>query len=275
MTNTTLTLSEDAAREELDKAIAKGKKDKRTRGVSAKLKKARPLNLKEAIAIARGEKAPPDGVLIKPLNQGTLAIRIRGTVPLVIHAFGQKALTKMRETHEAGSQAKSKKTREPKNVLQVCEDAKHKSAEGWEGFPAGALRAGMISACRLVGFKMTLAKLSIFVKGDGVDAVDKTPLIRIHGEATMVEHAVRNANGVADLRHRPCYEDWYADLVITWDKDQFSMDDVVNLVARVGLQIGIGEGRPDSKKSAGMGWGLFEIENMPADAFAAAEKSNG
>jgi hypothetical protein len=31
-------------------------------------------------------------------------------------------------------------------------------------------------------------------------------------------------------------------------------------MARVGLQVGIGEGRPDSKNSAGMGWGLFTIE---------------
>jgi hypothetical protein len=31
-------------------------------------------------------------------------------------------------------------------------------------------------------------------------------------------------------------------------------------IARVGQQVGICEGRPDSKNSAGMGWGLFDIE---------------
>jgi len=35
---------------------------------------------------------------------------------------------------------------------------------------------------------------------------------------------------------------------------------LTNLLARAGLQVGIGEGRPDSKNSAGMGWGLFQIE---------------
>jgi hypothetical protein len=29
----------------------------------------------------------------------------------------------------------------------------------------------------------------------------------------------------------------------------------------VGRQVGIGEGRPDSRNSCGMGWGLFEIVN--------------
>jgi hypothetical protein len=41
--------------------------------------------------------------------------------------------------------------------------------------------------------------------------------------------------------------------------DQFTPEDVANLMARVGMQVGIGEGRPDSKNSAGMGWGLFKI----------------
>jgi hypothetical protein len=39
-------------------------------------------------------------------------------------------------------------------------------------------------------------------------------------------------------------------------------DDVTNLINRVGLQVGIGEGRPDSKDSAGIGLGLFEIVNV-------------
>jgi hypothetical protein len=33
----------------------------------------------------------------------------------------------------------------------------------------------------------------------------------------------------------------------------------MNLLARVGMQVGIGEGRPDSRESAGIGFGLFRI----------------
>jgi len=28
----------------------------------------------------------------------------------------------------------------------------------------------------------------------------------------------------------------------------------------VGLQVGIGEGRPDSRDSAGLGWGTFKLD---------------
>ena len=35
--------------------------------------------------------------------------------------------------------------------------------------------------------------------------------------------------------------------------------EVRNLLVRAGVQVGIGEGRPYSKKSYGMGWGTFEV----------------
>lgn len=49
----------------------------------------------------------------------------------------------------------------------------------------------------------------------------------------------------------------------------FSHNDIVNLMMRVGQQVGIGEGRPDSKNSAGMGWGLFDIQGEVVDVVAA------
>jgi hypothetical protein len=119
----------------------------------------------------------------------------------------------------------------------------------------------MISACRLVGFAMTLAKLSIFIEADGYDKDEGTPLVRItEGEPKRLEMAVRLATGVSDISVRPMWEEWGALLRIRYDADQFSLQDVTNLLMRVGMQVGICEGRPDSKKSAGMGWGIFQIE---------------
>jgi hypothetical protein len=46
-----------------------------------------------------------------------------------------------------------------------------------------------------------------------------------------------------------------------YDADQFTASDVVNLIARAGMQVGICEGRPDSSNSTGMGWGTFEISD--------------
>lgn len=197
---------------------------------------------------------------IMPPDFRTLEIQIEGTSPLVINRFSAKAIEQMRATQEAGSTARSRKTRDPKNFDQLFEDAKHISEEGWEGIHAAAFRNGAISACRACGYKMTHAKLAFSVFADGFDRVDGAPLVRLlHGEAEQFVAPTRNATGVIDLRCRPMYRKWGALLRIRYDAGMLSGDDVANLISRVGLQVGIGEGRPDSKQSAGLGFGLFEI----------------
>jgi hypothetical protein len=199
-------------------------------------------------------------VVIKPPKFEVATVHIRGASPYVQHAFSQKAIDTMMATQKQGHQSRKGKAREPKDFDAAYEGAKHKSRQGWLGIPASAFRSGMISACRTVGYKMTLAKLSLFVEADGFGN-DGTPLVRItKGTPHMDIRPVRIALGTTDLRARPMWnEGWEANLRIRWDAEQFSATDVFNLLARVGLQVGIGEGRPDSPSSEGQGWGFFEI----------------
>jgi hypothetical protein len=200
-------------------------------------------------------------VTIKAPNFQTAVFKIHGTAPLVIHRFSAKTKEQMRQKMETGKSAGSKKNREARLTDDMYEEARYRSAEGWDGFNAAAVRAGLISACRLVGFKMVLAKLSVFVEADGVDALEpQIPLVRIHAVPVKQEDMARVETGQPYVTVRAAYHDWRANLRIRFDADQFSLQDVTNLLSRVGAQVGIGEGRPDSKNSAGMGWGLFELE---------------
>jgi hypothetical protein len=185
--------------------------------------------------------------------------RIVGTAPYMQARFSKKAMDAMMEKHMAGSTANKARKREQRDPEADYRGAMHISAEGWIGIPASSFRAAMISACRLVGFKMTLAKLSIFVQADGYDVVDGQPLVRIHGQPERVDMPTRNATGVFDIRIRPLWREWHADVRVLYDADQFTTQDVFNLLARVGMQVGIGEGRPDSRQSAGLGYGMFRI----------------
>lgn len=202
---------------------------------------------------------PLKAVNISPPNMDRVMVHIVGTSPYMQAKFSKKAeiMAKMQE----GSAARSKKTRTARDYDNDCKGAMYISSAGWNGIPASAFRKAMISACRLVGFKMTLAKLAVFVEADGLDADEGTPLIRINGAWERSDMPVRNATGVIDIRSRPMWREWAADVLIRFDMDQFTHLDVVNLMARVGAQVGIGEGRPDSKDSAGIGFGLFEISN--------------
>lgn len=198
-------------------------------------------------------------VTIKPANIETAQFQIRGTAPLVQARFSEKAKQLMMAKMAAGSTANKSRAKPARDFDEDMRNAMHISEEGWQGIPAGAFRNAMISACRLVGFKMTLAKLSVFVVADGFDKVDGVPLIRFEGEPERHEMAARVGIDGTDIRIRPMWRKWSAVVQVRYDADQFTMQDVTNLMQRVGMQVGIGEGRPDSRSSAGLGWGTFEL----------------
>lgn len=199
-------------------------------------------------------------VTIAPPNFETATVLIVGSTPLVLHRFSQKSKAKMQTAQEAGSQGAKGKKREAKSFDDDYQAARHISRDGWDGFSAAGLRNALISACRTVGFKMTIAKLSVFVVADGYDD-ENTPLVRItKGAPHMDVRHARNSNGGTDLRSRPMWQEgWEARPTFRWDADQFSASDLINLLARAGLQVGIGEGRPDSRLTAGVGWGQFDV----------------
>ena len=186
-------------------------------------------------------------VAITPPDFRFISINLKGTAPLVINRFSAKAMEEMKATQEAGSTSRSKKVREAKDFDALYEGAKHKSEEGWEGIHAAAFRNAAISACRAVGFKMTHAKLAFMVMADGFDKVDGAPLVKLtEGDAEKWVAPTRNATGVIDLRSRPMYRKWGTTLRIRYDAGMLTETDIVNLISRVGMQVGIGEGRPDS-----------------------------
>lgn len=218
-------------------------------------------------------KQQVEQITIPEPNIKRALIPIKGTAPLCIHAFSQKARRMMLE---AQTSTAKKKKKDPRNIQEDFENAKHVSDDGWCGVPAAAFRAAMISACRLVGFQMTKAKLSIFVEADGLDRDSHQPLVRIiaDGEPEMSEMCVRLESGVASVAIRPLWQEWGCLVCVKWDADQFTLTDVVNLLDRAGQQVGIGEGRPDSKKSTGLGWGTFEVDREAMNKIA-SNKKNG
>jgi hypothetical protein len=200
-------------------------------------------------------------VSIKAPNFGNAVFEVVGTAPLVIHRFSAKTKNQMKQKMEEGKSSSSKKNREAKATDDLFDEARYYTSQGWDGFNASSIRNAMISACRLVGYKMTLAKMSVFVEADGWDKQEpQVPLIRIYGKAKKQEDMARVQTGQPYVTVRAAYHKWSAKIRIRWDNDQFSLQDVTNLLARVGAQVGIGEGRPDSKNSAGLGWGLFIIK---------------
>lgn len=220
------------------------------------------LNRTEAEVLNGLDSFSNQGVVVKAPAFKTAVFTIKGNAPLVIHRFSAKTQEQMKQKMETGKSASSKKNREAKSTDDLFKEAQYFSREGWPGFHAGAVRNAMISACRLVGFKMTLAKMSVFVIADGVDKQEPhIPLIRIYGEPVKLESMARVETGQPYVCVRAAFYEWSSKIQIRWDADQFSIADLSNLLVRVGLQVGLCEGRPDSKNSAGCGWGTFDLVN--------------
>jgi len=203
---------------------------------------------------------PDQHITISPPNFQYATVTIVGTAPYVMNKMSSENRREMMENQMAGSTAKKGKKRKPKDFDAVYRGAMHISQDGWYGMPASAFRAAMVSACRVVGFQMTKAKLAVFTEADGFDNDDLQPLIKIKGEPIRRDMAVRLATGKTDIIARPFFLDWSAKVTLKWDADMFTATDVINLLMRVGIQVGIGAGRPDSKTSTGMGWGTFKVE---------------
>jgi hypothetical protein len=201
---------------------------------------------------------------ISPPKFTVLTVEIEGLSPYMQLRFSQKAKGTMKDKMEAGSTARGKRTRDARDFQEDFKQAQYIGPDGWNGIPASAFRNASIDVCRMVGFKMTHARMSIFIEADGFDFLDGTPLVKLESPSApeMTDMAVRNATGVADIRIRPMWREWSCKLRVRFDEDQFTAEDVINLLNRAGQQVGVGEGRPFSKNSNGLGMGMFTIKNV-------------
>ena len=203
-----------------------------------------------------------DGIaVIKAANIVRTTVRIKGTAPFVQNKFSFKARQKMMtDMATPKAEKKAKSERQPRDYEDDFLQAQHISVAGWNGIPCPAFRAAMIDACRTVGMVMTRAKMAVFILPDGFDKDDGTPLVKLIGGAPeRTESLVRNDNGGADIRIRPMWREWEAEVTMEFDADMITPESVINLLDRAGRQVGVGEGRPFSKNSVGQGWGTFSV----------------
>jgi hypothetical protein len=231
--------------------------------MSTKTKKTKEATNGQAanrLLTGTGRSGVDEQVAIPPPNFKTAAFKVVGLSAYVQHKFGAKARAEMLQA-QMSTAKKGSSAKKPRDPAEDYQQAQHLTAKGENGIPAPAFRNAMISACRVAGFVMAKAKLAVFIEADGFDVDDQTPMVFFtKGKPHVHEGSVRLASGVASLAFRPMWDPgWELNLRVRWDADQFTLTDVSNLLHRAGLQVGVGEGRPDSKKSNGMGWGTFSI----------------
>lgn len=193
-------------------------------------------------------------VKLRQLERKVFDVPIRGTSPLIVNRWSEKAKAMMLE----GQQTKARPKKEPKDPVANFEASRYRFEDGRDGFPATAFKAAIVHAARLFdGITQVQLKQTIVVLGEGPDQL--VPLD--YGEVTMREDTPRNASGVADLRYRAQFDPWSAVLSVRTIAGQFDEESIYALVDAAGIG-GVGEWRPTSPKSATGTFGCFEVTGL-------------
>lgn len=199
-------------------------------------------------------------VKIKPINQKYAIITIASTTPMIQHRWSQKAIEQMKEK-KLGRKTKNREVCDPE---QEALDATYFTEAGECGIPVTAVKASMISAAHKdLGIEKTLVRKALFIECDDANKVIPIRILPIYDsngkeieQPLLREDTVRVGMGSADLRWRPEFRKWEADLSIEYNGDMLTLDDIGNLISLAGFGVGICEWRPEK----GGENGRFEVK---------------
>jgi hypothetical protein len=181
----------------------------------------------------------------------TILVPIRGTSPLIVHRFSEKAKRQMLDAMQG-----RRTPREAKDPEAEYKAAHYVLADGRYGLPAVAFKSATVSAARFYKRDLKMTELRQFLFVNGEPSKDGQLLIPIVGESIMREDVTRVARGGTDLRYRPQFTEWSAVLPVTYVKSALTRDSVVSLIDAGGMGVGVGEWRPEKKGD----FGTFEVD---------------
>lgn len=223
----------------------------RPKSTDANPKNSETLNVTVDTTISRSASGITTIPGVKPNVLTTLII---GTAPLIVNKFSEKAMQMILDKHMGEASG----GREKKDPVANFNAARHLLSDGSDGFPAGGLKASIVSGFqRGSGIFQTQAKGGIRVHPD----CPETNLVRIitPNEPIMREDTVRNASGVVDIRHRPMFYPWAMRLRIEYLDSVASATQILQAIAICGYTQGIGEWRPSSPKSKTGTYGTWRL----------------
>ena len=202
---------------------------------------------------------------IKPINIVTTTVRIAGDTPLIMHRWSEKAKRMILEKQMKKTKSSAKEAKNPvedfiESIYWMEGKPSEYTEEAFEeacrngarfGFPVTAIKQATISSAYRNGITKDMASLrgAFFISGEGSEL-----LAEVKGCApTMREDMVRVGMGVADIRFRGEFSNWYMDLQVSYNANgAYTLDQIINLINVGGFSCGIGEWRPEKDGNYGM-----------------------
>jgi hypothetical protein len=192
---------------------------------------------------------------IPEIREERIIVEMIGTAPLLVHAYPEKARRQLAgaKTGEA-KQPRTKTT--PEDEAMSC---RYLDAKGRDCVTAISIKSALAEA--MITVSKSLGQVFVYR-----NVYIQDQLVPLQFKKRVVFEAFpRNANGNPEARWRPEYHDWSCSVAVDYDPDAISKADIINLFARAGKKIGIGDWRV-SKRGVHGTWRVGKVKVVSAQA---------
>lgn len=212
---------------------------------------------------------------IRRMELTTVKMTIKGTTPLIMHAWSDKARREMIDKQMGKAKKTKHEIKIPVNdAINACYWLSEKPANGandeeaeanWNaaieggarfGFPVTGIKQSIIMGAKRGGLDVVATELrgSFFLAG-ATDA-STTDMAEIVGDAPWIREdvvKVGSMSKVADIRYRPQFDNWEIPLLMTYNVNgKYSIEQLMSCIDVGGFACGIGEWRPERDGQMGM-----------------------
>ena len=189
-------------------------------------------------------------IAINPPNFQMVELEVEGLTPMIQNKMKEATIPAM----EAARMGKAKKNNrapiDPK--VEYLKSAYVQDGGGY-GFPASAFKHCAVRAGKGQGLVMTDLKQMFFVLPNAPDG----ECVSLKAKKPTLRKDPVNVQGNKDLRYRPEFKQWKAKLLIRYDADKITPEQIANLLNHGGQTIGVGEWRPQKNGT----FGMFHVAN--------------
>ena len=181
--------------------------------------------------------AKEEQIIIKKPNIKTIQFDIKGTQPLIMHKWDEKAKKMMLDKMQMKTVKRDAKDpdREFKNSMYLLSNGNH--PKGPYGFPAVGFKSAAVRAAKQTTMAMTDARSLFYVVPDDGD------LVEIKSDQPVMREDIMRIKQTVDIRYRGQFNNWSAKLTVKYNSDSISDEQILNLFELAGFSAGIGEWR--------------------------------
>lgn len=193
----------------------------------------------------------------------TATVKIVGDSPLIMHRWSEKAKKEILDKQMKKAKSKGHDAKDPfadfiSSMYWLDGEPENKTPEGFAaaledgarfGFPSTAVKAAAVAAAYRAGITKNMVSMNgaFHILGEFVE---------IHGEPVMREDMVRVGLGVADIRYRGEFPEWWSSFTVRYNAAVLSLEQLINMINMGGFACGIGEWRAEK----GGVYGSFHVE---------------